>query len=78
VTVQRRRTSYSHQRARDSAETTAFSYPSTVSNAFVIEYLLQINFTNFPQEGHLTAAISPYSSGIVALGRRCDRSVPVA
>jgi hypothetical protein len=34
----------------------------------VIEYLLQITFTNFPQEGHLIAAISPYNSGIVALG----------
>jgi len=44
-------------------------------NAFVIEYLLQIKFTNFPQEGHLNAAISPYNSGIVALGRRCDKSV---
>jgi hypothetical protein len=44
-------------------------------NAFVIEYLLQINFTNFSQEGHLIAAISPHNSGIVTLVG--DKSVPV-
>jgi hypothetical protein len=51
---------------------------SMKSYASSLEYLLQLTFTNFPQEGHLIAAISPYYSGIVPLRRPCDRSVPVA
>jgi hypothetical protein len=47
-------------------------------NAFVIEHLLQINFINLPQEGHLIAAISPHNSVIVSLRQPCDKSVPVA
>jgi hypothetical protein len=62
--------------ARSELRTIAFSHRSTGSKCLVLEYLLQINFTNFPQEGHLIAAISPHNSGIVALVG--DKSVPVA
>ena len=56
-----------HQRARNAAETAAFSPRSTLLECLcesVIDYLHQ-----FPKEGHLIAAISPHNSGIMAVNR---------